>query len=120
MLFKALQMVFFFSNMWDKIVPIEHLFVIPYVKEKVNPKTEQLFCFQPKSIQNPFLKATKIWNNLPFDWHVLSKRQIMREIVSNFVAFLEKLNFTNSMKWKMRKIAIQVESMSDLFFVSFF
>ena len=93
MLFKALQMVFFFSNMWDKIVPIEHLFVIPYVKEKVNPKTEQLFCFQPKTIQNPFLKATKIWNNLPFDWHVLSKRQIMREIVSNFVAFLENLNF---------------------------
>ena len=27
-------------------------------------------------------------------WNLLSKRQIMWEIVSNFVAFLENLNFT--------------------------
>jgi hypothetical protein len=26
-------------------------------------------------------------------WHLLSKRQIMSEIVPNFVAFLENLNF---------------------------
>ena len=26
-------------------------------------------------------------------WHLLSKRQIMWEIVSNFVAFLQNLNF---------------------------
>ena len=28
-------------------------------------------------------------------WHLLCKRQIMWEIVSNFVAFLENLNFNN-------------------------
>ena len=39
-------------------------------------------------------KATKIWNNLSLDLTLLSKRQIMWEIVSNFVAFLENLNFT--------------------------
>ena len=37
-------------------------------------------------------KATKIWNVI---WHLLSKRQIMWENVSNFVAFLENLNFTS-------------------------
>ena len=30
-----------------------------------------------------------------FILHLLSKGQIMREIVSNFVAFLENLNFTS-------------------------
>ena len=29
-------------------------------------------------------------------WHLLSKRQIMWEIISNFVAFLEKQNFTKN------------------------
>ena len=35
-------------------------------------------------------------------WHLLSKRQIMWEIVSNFVAFLENLNFNmkNTGTWK--------------------
>ena len=38
-------------------------------------------------------KATKIWKISLLIWHLLSKRRIMWEIVSNFVAFLENLNF---------------------------
>ena len=38
-------------------------------------------------------KATKIWNNLSLDLTFFSTRQIMWEIVSNFVAFLENPNF---------------------------
>ena len=37
-------------------------------------------------------KATKIWNNLLLDLTFAS--QMMWEIVSNFVTFLENLNFT--------------------------
>ena len=40
------------------------------------------------------VSVTKIWNNpLTWFWRLLSKRQIMWEIVLNFVAFLENLNF---------------------------
>ena len=38
-------------------------------------------------------KATTILNNLPLDLKLLNKRQIMWEIVSNFVGFLKNLNF---------------------------
>ena len=37
--------------------------------------------------------ATKIWSNFPLDLTLLSKRQIMWEIVSKFVASLENLYF---------------------------
>ena len=38
-------------------------------------------------------KATKFETISHLIWHLLSERQIMWEIVSNFVAFLENLNF---------------------------
>ena len=61
-----------------------------YVWEKKDLKNRDLTCNKCSDILKRPQKFETISNLI---WHLLSKRQIMCEIVSNFVAFLENLNF---------------------------
>ena len=61
-------------------------------------------------------KATKIWNNLPLDLILLSKRQIICEIVSNCVDFLENLNFNSYLNTVS---PYTVSSLENVFFSDF-
>ena len=62
---------------------------------KTKEEIEKFICFQMLKFRHSE-KAAKIWNNLPLDYHLLSKHQIKWEIVSNFVAFSKNLIFRNS------------------------
>ena len=58
--------------------------------------------------------VTKIWKNLPYVLKLLSKRQNMWDIFSNFLVFSQCLNFIKVIHWFLYLLDLRTKSLLDL------